>query len=1002
MEERETRFSRQAPLLGEEGMKSMSLSTVLIHGLNGVGVEIAKNIILTGVGTVLLHDGSDLQVTDLSSQFFATFEEVGKNKVDVCLDKLQQLNELTRVEKYSGNLGEDLWQIPTPPSVVVVINHTLNAQLCKFDEMCRTHNTKLVVVEVWGLCGLIISDFGSSFKYLDASGKEYLDVPLAKTEPDSQNKDWMLVTANENLDAGIDGIVPDYWVKFSCEDNQELNGKIAQITEVVQEPINGANRKRQFKVNLGNVSNKISHNGRASRVFISGEDSHETIQSFVSSAHSFPRDPSKTHAILGIKTLAKFVEREGRIPTRNAHDSNLFLEISEEIVAQHKMSDTPIRFDAQILLKVANTIQGNLSPLAAIFGGLGAQEALKACARCYSPIPTFYSLNLLDWLHVPIHSEIKAGSRYDGQIALFGEDVQKALENLRLFVVGAGAVGCELLKNMACMGIACGREGTIHLTDVDDIALSNLHRQFLYRKEHISQQKSIVAASAIKNLNPQIQIIPHTALFSESSFAQFGGDNFMENLDALVPAVDNVEARVFIDSLALFYAKPMFDSGTEGLSGTTQVILPTGTARYMGSSSNPIQNAIGCYEKSFPYLSEHTILIALGKFKELFEDIPKNIIYNIHPNTEQSSEDAPQQKWTSAQFYKLKEFFDEKALLPRKVDEWLEGIFTQYFISHVKFIREKYPENHVRILNDREEPFWNSKVHRPHPLKFDPSDDACKTFCSAGASLLKDLFSGGSINPLEFEKDELAHVDFVYAVSCLLCDCYSIPRPQKYKIRYVAGKMSIAIINSTAIVAGMTCLNLLRWALDSIPPSSSSPSSSAPSSSSSLLAPSPSPAPSSSSTSLSPSPPHKMYRNISFNMAWNEVFVTTPLSSPPLPPPSALSPLSPLAQIHAHLAQPVRELVTALAPLSPYVIYYPKPSESRQKDNLQTVELWRHPENGGNCNGAPDDVMDLRGALEYLHKKWRYPENFQPGKYLRLICEKEDCDNVIVKVVLQH
>jgi molybdopterin/thiamine biosynthesis adenylyltransferase len=84
-EHREVRFSRQAPLLGEEGMKSIANSSVLIHGLGGVGVEIgtfsvisflasidilfkAKNLILTGIGNIMLHDESVLETCDLSSQ----------------------------------------------------------------------------------------------------------------------------------------------------------------------------------------------------------------------------------------------------------------------------------------------------------------------------------------------------------------------------------------------------------------------------------------------------------------------------------------------------------------------------------------------------------------------------------------------------------------------------------------------------------------------------------------------------------------------------------------------------------------------------------------------------------------------------------------------------------------------------------------------------------------------------------------------------------------------
>lgn len=73
------------------------------------------------------------------------------------------------------------------------------------------------------------------------------------------------------------------------------------------------------------------------------------------------------------------------------------------------------------------------------------------------------------------------GTRYDSQIAVFGKSVQSRLEDVKLFLVGAGALGCEFIKNFACMGIATGASGLVTLTDDDIIEKSNLSRQFLFR-----------------------------------------------------------------------------------------------------------------------------------------------------------------------------------------------------------------------------------------------------------------------------------------------------------------------------------------------------------------------------------------------------------------------------------------------------------------------------------------------------------------------------------------
>jgi ubiquitin-activating enzyme E1 len=78
-------------------------------------------------------------------------------------------------------------------------------------------------------------------------------------------------------------------------------------------------------------------------------------------------------------------------------------------------------------------------------------------------------------------------SSYDPQIAVIGRSLQQQLQSLKLFLVGAGALGCEFLKNFAMMGIACGDNGLVTVTDDDVIEKSNLSRQFLFRNWHIGK-----------------------------------------------------------------------------------------------------------------------------------------------------------------------------------------------------------------------------------------------------------------------------------------------------------------------------------------------------------------------------------------------------------------------------------------------------------------------------------------------------------------------------------
>lgn len=81
---------------------------------------------------------------------------------------------------------------------------------------------------------------------------------------------------------------------------------------------------------------------------------------------------------------------------------------------------------------------------------------------------------------------------------IFGQEAQKNLENLNVFIIGAGAVGCELLKYFAMMGISTNPNSLLTITDNDRIEKSNLNRQFLFRNNDFLKFKSQCAIEAVK------------------------------------------------------------------------------------------------------------------------------------------------------------------------------------------------------------------------------------------------------------------------------------------------------------------------------------------------------------------------------------------------------------------------------------------------------------------------------------------------------------------------
>ena len=171
-------------------------------------------------------------------------------------------------------------------------------------------------------------------------------------------------------------------------------------------------------------------------------------------------------------------------------------------------------------------------------------------------------------------------SKYPGENFSPCEEMKEALPNLKILVVGAGGLGCEILKNLALSGVK-----NIHVVDLDTIELSNLNRQFLFRQKDIGKFKADVASEFIKKKYPDINIVP-----SHKKIQEFSND-FYKDFDIIIGGLDNVEARSYINQkvheLVEFDEEgnplpetviPFIDGGTEGFRGQAKVILPYTTS----------------------------------------------------------------------------------------------------------------------------------------------------------------------------------------------------------------------------------------------------------------------------------------------------------------------------------------------------------------------------------------------------------------------------------------
>jgi ubiquitin-activating enzyme E1 len=217
---------------------------------------------------------------------------------------------------------------------------------------------------------------------------------------------------------------------------------------------------------------------------------------FITDFAKFDR-PATLHA--AFQALSEFRTQHGRLPRpRNEADAVILLTLAKELDKE---------IDEKIVRELAYQAIGDLSPINAVMGGFVAQEVLKACSAKFHPMVQHMYFDSLESLPDTLPSEgdcQPANSRYDGQVAVFGRAFQEQVSNHRQFLVGSGAIGCEMLKNWSMMGLGSGPDGIVHVTDLDTIEKSNLNRQFLFRPKDLGKFKAEVAAVAVADMNPDL------------------------------------------------------------------------------------------------------------------------------------------------------------------------------------------------------------------------------------------------------------------------------------------------------------------------------------------------------------------------------------------------------------------------------------------------------------------------------------------------------------------
>lgn len=719
-------YSRQLYVMGHEAQRRMMASNVVMIGCGGLGVEIAKNGVLAGLHSLTVMDPRPATWLDLGANFYLSPKHVseGALKDVTCVAQLASLNPYVNVSVSSASAWtlEAMLALIQPsdgaaPTCVVVTELLPEAWIFAINDQCRKVGSKFLYSVANGLFGRVFGDLGEAHVVSDPDGN-----------PPASSQIELVLMENpavvKTLEDQRHGLETGDIVRL--DRLKGLEGVLESKTEfkvIVTSPYT-------FQLDgidlSGKTTTTTNHQGYITQVKQPQTLSFQTYQQkmedpgeFVLSDFAKFDRPQLLH--MGYKALNQYAEQNsGSLPApADFEAANKVVELAAAL-SEEPLTDEQKR----ILTFLSLGAQANLSPMCAALGGMVGQEVLKACSGKFTPLQGFFYLDADECLPdaVPDIALLKpTGSRYDSQIVVFGKDMQEKLFDLQYFIVGAGAIGCEMLKNWALMGVGCGPNGKVHVTDMDRIEKSNLSRQFLFRNTDINQFKSTTAANACKVMNPDFKVISYQEKVAPETENLFG-DDFYDKLGGVCTALDNVEARLYVDQRCLFYRLPMLESGTLGTKGNTQIVVPHVTENYGATRDPPEKSIPVCTLKNFPNQIQHTLQWARDWFEGAFKQSAEEVNAYLSTNGTQYLEGLQQNsKVETLKLIRLT-LVDDRPVSFEDCVVWARLQFETLFNNQIRQLLHNFPEEQVTSSGTL---FWSGSKRCPKALTFDV-DELCE------------------------------------------------------------------------------------------------------------------------------------------------------------------------------------------------------------------------------------------------------------------------------------
>ncbi|EKX52273.1 hypothetical protein GUITHDRAFT_42901, partial [Guillardia theta CCMP2712] len=349
-----------------------------------------------------------------------------------------------------------------------------------------------------------------------------------------------------------------------------------------------------------------------------------------------------------------------------------------------------------------------------------------------------------------------------------GAEAMKRLHEAKVLVVGAGGIGCELLKVLVLSGFK-----KIEVVDLDTIDVSNLNRQFLFRKEHVKKSKANVAAEVVKRFNPDVDIIAHHGNIKEKRF----GPSYMDGFDIIFNALDNLEARRHVSRICVHQEKILIDGGTQGYDGQVVTIKKGVSACYDCEPKPAPKGFPVCTIRSTPDKPVHCIVWGKHLFNMLFgpKDDTDEVVQGI-----------------SAEL-------DSHQVLEKVFVEEINKL-----IGMAELWESRKPPTPLTLVATQEQANRGSEVAETTVLSLE------ETIALFKESYVELQARAKEEGVMEWDKDDDVIMNFVLAASNLRAHVFAIDMQTRFRCKEIAGNIIPAIATTNAIISGAMVLEAVK------------------------------------------------------------------------------------------------------------------------------------------------------------------------------------------------